>query len=181
MLTVFTAYHWPELWRSILSFIRFLTVYADDLRSLAHIDTLVTNVVNLTTLILARGEAFLPDSASYDDLIYKLVENGDSLVKFRDAYSLSGNGEAAASMTTLVGVSTHYSELIEGQKGNIKNLSPREVGKIIKQGYETLNIETREGLDRWEKFREADHKVALKKIARTAVTDARELSLYSTN
>lgn len=140
---------------------------------------MITNLIKLTTLALTQGEAFLPDSASYDDLVYKIVENGDSLTKFRDAYSLTGSGEAAASMGTLIGVSKHYSDLIEAQRGSVKNLSPREVGKIIRQGYETLSIDVREGLDHWEKFREADHKVMLKKLARLAVADARTLSLTS--
>lgn len=171
------THHWPELWRSILSFIRFLTVYVADLGGLPHMEKLITSLIKVITLALTQGESFLTDSSSYDDLVYKLVETGDSLIKFRDAYGLTGNGEAAASMKTLIGVSQHYSELIEGQKGRTKNLSPREVGKIIKQGYDTLSIESREGLDQWEKFREADHKVALKKLARVAVADARLLSL----
>lgn len=108
--------------------------------------------------------------------MYKLVETGDSLVKFRDAYSITGSHEATTSLSTLIGVSTHYSVLIEGQKGKVKNLSPREVGKIIKQGYETLSIEATEDMAQWERFREADHKAMLKKLARVAVSDARSLS-----
>jgi hypothetical protein len=80
-------------------------------------------------------------------------------------------------MSTLIGVSKHYSDMIEGRKGSAKHLSPQEVGVIIKQGYETLSIEAREGLDHWDKFREADHKLMLKKLARVAVADARDLSL----
>lgn len=58
-----------------------------------------------------------------------------------------------------------------------KNLSPREVHQIIKQGYETLSIQTREGLNNWEKRREADWKLELKRVARYAVDDARRLVL----
>ena len=46
---------------------------------------------------------------------------------------------------------------------------------MIKQGYETLSIQAKEGLDHWDKFREADHKMILKKIARVAVEDAKSL------
>ena len=56
-----------------------------------------------------------------------------------------------------------------------KNLSPREVHRIIKQGYETLSIPPLEGLSAWQKFREADWKVELKRAARCAVDDARQL------
>ncbi|GAB7349143.1 hypothetical protein MBLNU459_g8085t1 [Dothideomycetes sp. NU459] len=157
-------FHWSELWRSLLSFVRFLTAYVDDVRSLYRSDLLVHNLVNLLTLSLTQGESFLPDSTSYDDLFYKLVEFGDSLTKFRDAYFLSGDHEGAAAMGNLIGVSTHYSDLIAGEKKKGKNLSPREVSKIIKDGYDTLSIEAKEGLDHWDKYREADHKVMLKKI-----------------
>lgn len=165
------VYHWSELWRSLLSLTRFLTTYADDLRNLPDIHKLVESLVDLLTTALSLGEAFLPDAASYDDLFYKLVESGDSLVKFRDTYSLS-KPDAITPVNTLIGVSKHYRELIETQKSKSTHLTPREVNKIIKQGYDTLSIETKESLDHAERFREADHKVELKKIARVAVTDA---------
>jgi hypothetical protein len=58
-----------------------------------------------------------------------------------------------------------------------KNLLPREVHQIIKQGYETLSIQTREGLNNWEKWRETDWKLELKRVGRFAVEDARKLVL----
>ncbi|KAI4719608.1 DUF1741-domain-containing protein [Aureobasidium sp. EXF-10727] len=168
------TYHWPELWRSLLAFVRFLTIYADDLRSLHRIEELIHTLTCLLSLSLTNGETFLPDTASYDDISYKLVEFGPSLLSFRDAYSLQ-KGETAAAMNILVHVSKHYSDLIASQKGKSKNLSPREVQKIIKEGYETLSIEAKEGLDHWDMYREAEHKAQLKKIARTACADARAL------
>lgn len=56
-----------------------------------------------------------------------------------------------------------------------KNLSPREVHDIIKQGYETLSIRSHEGLGNWEKWRETNRKSQLKRIARLAVEDARSV------
>lgn len=58
-----------------------------------------------------------------------------------------------------------------------KNLGPREVHQIIKQGYDTLSIQTREGLNRWTKWREADSKLELKRAARCAVEDAKRFLL----
>ncbi|KAF2090361.1 DUF1741-domain-containing protein [Saccharata proteae CBS 121410] len=171
------VYHWSELWRSLLSFIRFLTSYVNDIKSLPGSSRLVDDLVNLIALSLASGEAFLPDPAAYDDLFYKLVETGDILTKFRDAYDLSKQS-SSSSIETLISVSSHYHALLEGEeKGKVKskNLSPREVSKVIKQGYETLSIQAKEGLDHWEKFREADHKTVLKKAARCAVEDAKVL------
>lgn len=56
-----------------------------------------------------------------------------------------------------------------------KNLSPREVHRIIRQGYETLSIPPPDGLSAWEKWRETDRKTELKLAARCAVEDARKL------
>lgn len=168
-------YHWSELWKTTLSFIRFLTTYADNLQRLPNLQGLVDGAVDLLSTSLSNGEAFLPDAAAYDDLFYKLVESGEALTKFRDAYNIA-KVEERSSINTLIGVSKHYQELIETQKNKATVLTPREVSRIIKQGYETLSIETKDGLEQQsERYREADHKVALKKIARVAVGDAANL------
>lgn len=137
---------------------------------------MVDTLICLLAFALSAGENFLPDPVSYDDLFYKLTESGDILIKFRDAYGLSSqNGP----MQSLINVSSHYHSLLEGNesgKARSKVLSPREVSTVIKQGYETLSIETSEGLDRWDKFREADYKPVLKRIARIVVDDAKSLS-----
>jgi hypothetical protein len=164
-------YHWAELWRSLLSFTRFLTVYADDLKSLVDTEELVQSLVNLLALSLTNGETFVPTAGDYDDLFYKLVESGEALVKFRDAYSISRPGDTSP-MNTLIGVSEHYQELIKAQKGKGRHISPREVTRIIQQGYESLSLDITEGLDHVELFREVDHKTELKKIARVSVADA---------
>ena len=169
------AYHWSELFRSLLSLVRFLTTYATDLKNLPHIDTLLDNVVNLIALSLSAGEAFLPSPAAYDDLFYKLVEMGEVLAKFRDVYEL-GN-RPTSSIGTLISVSEHYKELLAagatGRRG--KNLTSMQVTGVIKQGYETLSIQAKEGLDSWDKYREADERVFLKKVSRTVVGDVKAL------
>ncbi|OCK79650.1 DUF1741-domain-containing protein [Lepidopterella palustris CBS 459.81] len=169
------VFHWSELWRTLLSFFRFLVTYGNDIKSLPRHAELIDDLVNLVALSLSNGEAFLPDPAAYDDLFYKLVEAGDILTRFRDAFELSGI-PGSSSIDTLISVSDHYYSLLEGDgKGKFKskNLSPREVNKVIKKGYETLSIQAKEGLDNWNKFREADHKTVLKKVARVAVEDAK--------
>jgi hypothetical protein len=168
-------YHWSELWRSLLSFVRFLTTYAEDLNTLHGTSDVVQTLVDLLTLSLNTGERFLPDSGSYDDLFYKLVESGQALTDLRTAYNLAKPDERT-SINTLIGVSTHYRDLIdEHHKGKSTNLSPAEVAKIIKTGYETLSIETREGLEIGKRFREADSKSVVKKATRVAVADAAKL------
>ncbi|EON95625.1 hypothetical protein UCRPA7_8893 [Phaeoacremonium minimum UCRPA7] len=176
-------YHWNELFRSLLSLIRFLTTYASDLKDLSHIETLLDHVVNLLALGLSAGEAFLPTPAAYDDLFYKVVESGDILTKFRDTYGLVNR--PSNSIETLINVSTHYKNLLadgthgKGGKGSRIGggavLTSLQVAEVIKQGYETLSIQAKEGLDSWEKYREADERTLLKKVARVAVADVRLL------
>jgi hypothetical protein len=170
------AYHWAELWRSLLSFVRFLTTYADDLKNVPRTTEMVTVLVELLTSALVSGEIFLPDAAAYDDLFYKLVESGDALIKLREVYSLASEAEKNSHINTLIGVSQHYQELIDSQRAKKEHLSPREVSKIIKQGYETLALEGKEGPEAAETgYREVEYKSMLKRAARVAVADAANL------
>jgi hypothetical protein len=153
--------------------VRFLVTYESDIKSNYKSTPMITTLVSLLAFALSHGENFLPDPASYDDLFYKLTESGDVLAKFRDAFGLS-----EGPMQTLINVSEHYHALLDGGEGKArsKNLSPQEVSRVIKMGYETLSIGASEGLDRWEKFREADFKTLLKRIARAVVEDAKAVS-----
>ncbi|KAF3933351.1 hypothetical protein ABW19_dt0203806 [Dactylella cylindrospora] len=175
-------YHWTELWRSLLSLIRFFASYASDLKDLPGIMPLLDTLVNTIALSLSTGDAFLPSATEYDDLFYKLVETGDVLVKFRDLYNLSDRS-ATNSIGTLVSVSEHYYRLIDesskgkgGKRWKGGNLGSEQVAEVIKNGYETLAIQgLKEGLGEWERYREAGEKVFLKKVGRVVVADAREL------
>ncbi|KAM0335068.1 hypothetical protein ACHAQA_000102 [Verticillium albo-atrum] len=173
-------YHWADFFRALLHLVRFLTTYASDLKDVAQIELLLDHVVNLLALSLSAGEAFLPSSAAYDDLFYKVVEAGDVLVKFKETYGLGTRG--SNSIGTLVSVSAHYKEMLKGGKDKDKEakakgaiLTSVEVADVIKQGYETLSIQAKEGLDTWERYREADERTLLKKVARVAVADGRGL------
>ena len=168
-------YHWAELFRSLLALVRFLTSYPH-LKDVSHIEVLLDDLVNLIALSLSAGEAFLPTPAAYDDLFYKLIETGEILVKFRDIYDLGkrpGN-----SIDTLISVSEHYKQLLaDGESGRRGHLTNAQVAGVIKQGYETLSIQAKEGLDSWDKYREADRRSFLKKMARAAVSDVKDLIL----
>jgi hypothetical protein len=226
------TYHWSELWRTLLSLMRFLTTYATDLSTNPRTQTLTASLADLIAFCVSGGDTFLPDPASYDDLFYKLVETGPILAKFRHVFtspsssntSASKPADAAAaaiiptpdtqphlaSIDTLLSVSTHFYTLLFQSDGGAdptitpataavpepasdspnpdadpalvalpsikkKNLSPREVHRIIKQGYDTLSIQPPEGLSAWAKWRESEWKGELKRGARVAVEDARML------
>lgn len=138
-------------------------------------DDLNDTMVTVLALALSKGELFLPDAASYDDLFYKVFESGDAIKKLRDNFSLLERGSAAA-MGVLLNVADHFQKLLQEQKGNGgRGLGPQEVSRLIKQGYETLAIQTKEGIDRWDKYREGDYRNLLKKLIRVAVEDSRAI------
>ncbi|MCJ1476499.1 hypothetical protein MMC13_005165 [Lambiella insularis] len=170
-------YHWSILWQSLISLLRFLTTYASDLANqTGDIHTLLTPLLRTVALAIVSGTTFLADPAAYDDLMYKLVENGDTLAKFKTAYRLPEKSP----VDILIAVPTHYYSLLETEKGKgkmSKNLSPREVGRVIRNGYDTLVLPDGEGmaLDGWEKFREGDERGMVKKLGRIAVEDVRRV------
>ncbi|KHJ33956.1 putative chromosome 10 open reading frame 76 [Erysiphe necator] len=166
-------YHWSELYRSLLSLVRFLTTYTSDLRGLKNIDILIDNLVNLIALSLCCGEAFLHSPVSHYDLFYKVVEMGEVLVKFRDNFSLEKRPKN--SIDTLISVSAHYNHLLQGSgsEKKKKNLTSTQVASVIKQGYESLSIQAKDGLENCEKYREADKKAFLKQVSRCVVADVK--------
>ena len=180
-------YHWSLLWQSLLGLLRFLTSYASDLSTITFdIHALLTPLLKTITLTISTGNSFLPDPAAYDDLIYKLVENGTVLTRFQNAYNLlssspkspiiSTTSESSNLVSILISVSSHYTKILDAEalKGKVtKNLSPYEVSKIIRKGYETLDVPSGEGLDRWERWREGNEKSLLKKVGRCAVEDGK--------
>lgn len=171
-------YHWSDFFRSLLSLLRFLATYTADLKDLPHIDTLLDHAVNLVALSLSAGEAFLPTPAAYDDLFYKVIESGETLVKFKESYGLGTRN--SNSIATLISVNIHYKEILSENGGSAmknrpSNLTTNEVTEVIKQGYETLSIQAKEGLDTWDRYREADERTLLKKMARVAVADVRAM------
>ena len=172
-------HHWTYIWGSLLSLMRFLTQYADDLNHLRDIrEDLCTVLARLAAFCLSRGDAFLPDPGSFDDLFYKLVEANDVLHRFKQAYC---DGDQAKllnrSVGALISVTSHYHDLLVAQHGKKTHQSPAAVQKVIKEGYETLNLEADEGFGQWEKWRESSWKAELKKMIRVAVEDSRSLSL----
>lgn len=192
-------YHWSLLWQTLLSFLRFLTTYAASPSSQdPDLPALLVPFLATLALTASAGDAFLPDPAAYDDFFYKLVEAGRYLPRFKEAFNLHPDANSSAltypitktnaSNTTtpsglshidlLIHVSTHFHDLLEAERGKGrmgKTLSPREVSRVIRIGYETLQVPPTEGLDRWPRFREADEKSLLKRAARAACEDTRKL------
>ena len=189
-------YHWSLLWQTLLSLLRFLNTYASSLipqNSPEVIQQLLTPFLSCLALAVTEGETFLPDPESYDDLFYKLVEAGEVLQKFKSTFFPSNNSTTSPSLAaaspsplalpainTLIHVSKHYHALLEAEKENgklSKTLSPKEVGRVIRSGFETLRLPDTgaTGFRDWEKWREGEERGFLKRVARAAVEDGRRV------
>ena len=186
------SYHWSLLWQTLTSFIRFLTTYASSFAvSDLELPRLLKPLLATLALAITSGELFLPDPAAYDDLIYKLVEAGACLNRFKSAFithvgpvsdSTSDDKGDASNMDLLIHVSEHYQGLVQAERGKGRlgnNPSPRQISKIIRQGYESLQMPTVAGLDKWDRFREAESKALLKRAARIVADDTRQLLVSS--
>lgn len=172
-LRIRLRYHWSELWKSIFSFLRFMLSSSRYLLSLEGVFELVDDTIRILVLAFSAGESFLSGASDYDDLFYKLVETGDLLNRLATTYSLP----PTHSISTLISVSEHYRNLIKEKSSMFSSghLSSEQVSDVIKSGYDTLSIAAQQGIDVWDRYRESDERVFLKKASWTAVTDAREL------
>jgi Domain of unknown function (DUF1741) len=192
-------HHWPYIWGSLLSVLRFLVQYATDLTHLHNIrENLCTPLTSLIAHCLSKGDAFLPDPASYDDLFYKLIEAGDVLNKFQNLYCTStgpapssdplsprtgstlpdSSSSLGRSTNALLFVSRHYHDLLTSTHGKKTHQSPAAIQKIITDGYETLSLNMGdEGFGVWENWREGLWKAELKRMVRMVVEDAREVAM----
>jgi hypothetical protein len=209
------TYHWSYLWGALFSLMRFTTTYATDLQGLRglHAD-LATPLADTLAFALVRADAFLPTESDYDDLFYKLLETHELLPRFRAAFTTSSSSSSAAApagravkkdcfdraLEALVAVSDHYHSLLKGSAiTGRKHQSANEVKKLIKDGYETLDLAgvaagdavngagagagaghgsaAGTGFGHWEPWRESERKAEVKRLVRVAVEDARVLAL----
>lgn len=153
---------------------------------------LLTPFLSTLALAVTEGETLLPDWDSYDDLFYKLVEAGEVLPRFKAAFfppsttnsatiTAGGKPVGLEALDTLIHVSKHYHALLEAEKetGKVgKNLEMREVGRVIRKGFESLELPRGVGEGRfagWERWREGEERGFLKRCARAAVEDGRRV------
>ncbi|KAI9792468.1 MAG: hypothetical protein M1816_002352 [Peltula sp. TS41687] len=220
-------YHYDQLHRTLLSLLKFLSTYSTDLKHHPSTSIFLSTLTNLLLLSIQTSDNYLPTQTDADDLIYKLVESGEVLFKFRDVYDLATKKPTSPptpppqqqqqhtttkptststshhhhhhhhhpnpSITTLIRISDHYKTLLDttARKTGRKTLSAKEVGDIIRSGHESLSlslsiagggggggdVDGGGGGGAIEVYREVEEKSTLKRSARLAVDDVRELVL----
>ena len=179
---------------------------SEDLIDLNGVNELVNNLVDVLASSLAGGETFLPGTTDYDDLFYKLVQGSSTLEQFSQtcisplteppAAIFSAIDECAwidfakrpsQGMQTLLTVCKHYQSLLQDHqtKSKSRHLSSEEVTRIIKQGYDTIQLSgattpttptLHVGLDgvgaaAAGKYKESEFRGILKKIWRICIAD----------
>ncbi|KAL8931783.1 MAG: hypothetical protein Q9216_007073 [Gyalolechia sp. 2 TL-2023] len=185
-------YHWPLLWQTLLSLLRFLTTYSASLVHDPDLPALIDILLTTLSLAVGAGDVFLPDTAAYDDLFYKLVESAHLLPRFRSSFgNLSRHSSSSHSSSTttttspaalvnnLISTSRHFETLLDEEKGKgkvgRKNLAAKEVGGVIRAGVESLPVPDVAGLEKWGRWREVEERAMVKRAGRCAVEDARRV------
>lgn len=187
-------YHWPLLWQTLLSLLRFLTTYSGSITHDPDLPALIEVFLATLSLAVGAGDAFLPTESDYDDLFYKLVESAYLLPRFETAFAHLKStttptpntntshynksiSSTSAKIETLISTSHHFETLLEEERGkgtmSKKNLGAKEVGRVIRKGLETLPSMDVGGLERWVRWREVEERAMVKRVARCAVEDAR--------
>lgn len=168
-------YHWSELWRSLLSFIRFCTQYAENLRGMVNINTVLADMLATLTLSLTQGDTILNESRAMDDLFYKLVESQDKIHDFGRAYNIT-YGRPKADLDVLIGVADHFKKIVETSTTSDNNASAVDVMQSIKAGYETLSIERRDHVDEYASSDKQENRAQMRQLIKIVVKDAAALA-----
>ncbi|KTW28519.1 hypothetical protein T552_01778 [Pneumocystis carinii B80] len=126
-------YHWKEVWKFLMHFIIFLSANAEILKQSSHIEELISILFNLVSLCITRGENFLLEFKDFEDLIYKLIQNGDIIRNFIKIYKVN-----VPSAKTIHLVSEYYENLLNKYKSH--ELSSKKVMDIIKEGYGSFDL-----------------------------------------
>jgi hypothetical protein len=136
----------------------------------------------------------MPIEAAYDDLLYKVFEASDALAGLREAYptvfatTTGGHGSdttqkasADSNLTVLLAVVARCRTLLaetNNGKGISASAGPKEVGKVLRAGYDSLQaviVEQDKGprIQMMEAYRESEWRGLVKRIGRQVVVDAR--------
>ncbi|ODQ63328.1 DUF1741-domain-containing protein [Nadsonia fulvescens var. elongata DSM 6958] len=170
-------YYWTELWKTMMSLVKFVESHLASISITSRSSKLAELISNVLALSLMYGDSILPDTRQYDDLFYKLIENGDTLFKFRQDYALS----KTPSMAILAAGINHYQTVLDKNKalnGRSVTLSSEQVADIIKQGYNTLSLPSSVSdaskMEKFEPFKETEERLFFKKLIKQITKDTQD-------
>lgn len=192
-------YHWSELWRTLLSLVKFLSSSSANNNSNSNNNSETSEQPHTTARLLAlvmstcliHGDTIFPDSKQYDDIFYKLIGHSGEIEKFSKLYFKI----PTPSISVLTAACDHYKQLLtKQQQQKNKTFSANEVAQVIKQGYNTLSLHqyASEGAsngnsnnnsnetayllyDSLPRFKEADERLFFKQATRTVITNVQTL------
>jgi hypothetical protein len=197
-LTLSQAHNYAPLTTSLLTILRFAATHAITLCTSPGIELLIKHLLTLLAILITTGEAFLPTDAAYDDMLYKVFEASDTFSDLRAAYpaifatsaavnnfdTAHSKPTASTQLEVLLAVVARCKTLLaetNNGKGISASAGPKEVGKVLRAGYEGLQKVIEEhtggngkgGREMKEPYRESEWRGLVKRIGRQVVIDAR--------
>lgn len=176
-------YHWPQLWRTLTSLIRFFNSHTTDTPIAVATDCVELTVRALATC-LVQSDSIFADVNHYYDLLYTIVESAGEIKKLQQTYKLD---LADGPLSVLQSVINHYSPVLLKSDGkNMKSLSAVEVTNAIRDGNNDLNLyQITSGtaqkalVDGLPRFQESEERLFLKKITKQVINDVQYLYAYN--
>lgn len=138
------THHWSYLWHCLVNLIRFLTTYAYEILKVHRLldvqSKIVTPLMSMVALTLLHGDNFLPDTSTYNDLFYKVLEIGDTVLpKFVSAYASSppSDGALRHAISIVTTVNEHYRSLFQSRGRSQPSIT--EIQEMIVMGHENFS------------------------------------------
>lgn len=178
------TYHWQELWKSLISLVKFLSSHPNSDPNLDEASRLICLI--FACCLIHGDDTILSDDQQYHDLIYKLIASADDIKKIIGDTALpSGNVITAAI--------DHYNSLLEKQTSNKKFslITANQVSQAIKNGYQSISLQQyattsnkdeeskkitslllHEGLP---KYKESNERLFFKNLTRQVIHDVHQL------
>ena len=173
-------YHFSHLFKTLTTFLRFFATNKEALVPLPNIYVVLDALLSVLALCVTSSDTFVPDTTTLDDLHISILEVEDVLGSLRQPFGIASRPAAEASLKTLEQLAAHFKAQVEEKRSAgwaVKIPGQREMRSAVRDGYESLKIDVdgADSIGTWDRYREIDRRVLLKRIARVAVVDVRSL------
>lgn len=178
-------YHWPQLWRTLASLVRFFNSHVPE-----NISQEATQCCDLTIRLLAtclvHRNTIISDENHVDDLLYTIVENSSEIAKLQLTYHLDTSD---GPLSVVQSVINYYAPILLKNDGkSVKELTAVEVSNAIRQGHDSLPLfqytsssSRKSLLDGLPRYQEIDERLFLKKITKQVINDVQHLYTYNSS
>lgn len=138
-------YQWTRLYTALMGVASFMANHEEDLSSRPYVKDVMDDVIIIFNMIITHGDSFLPDTISYDDCYYTIIQSSNVWEKLRDIctndeiLSPTGSKRKANDLSNMLAICSHYMPLLSAEsKGS--TLTPESVYNIIRNNYDTIEL-----------------------------------------